>query len=147
MKRIFAFVIPALICAAHLYAGQMKVEAYMAKDEDGEEKTTTFGVDAPTVYAHFKTEGSAKGDKLRSVWIAEDVGDVAPAGTKIDEASVTVDGDDFEGKFSLSKPNNGWPVGKYRVDIYAGDDVVTSLKFTISKDEKSEAGEEKSSED
>jgi hypothetical protein len=149
MKRLFAAVIPTLICASHLHAAQMKVEAVMAKDEDSK-PTNTFAADVPKVYAFFKTHGSEKGDKLRSVWIAEDVGEAAPAGTKIDEATLDADQDDFHGAFSLSKPTKGWPVGKYRVDLYAGDELVISVKFTITKagkSDKSETSEESSSED
>jgi len=34
------------------------------------------------------------------------------------------------GAFSLSKPK-GWPVGKYRLEIYVGADLATTAKFTI----------------
>jgi len=30
------------------------------------------------------------------------------------------------GVFSLSKPTKGWPVGKYRLEIYVGDDLATN---------------------
>jgi hypothetical protein len=143
MKSLFAAVIGTLVCVSQLHAGQMKVEAAMAKDQDSK-PTNTFSADVPKVYAFFKTHGSEKGDKLRSVWIAEDVGDAAPAGTTIDEASLTADEDDFYGAFSLSRPTKGWPVGKYRVDIYAGDELVTSVKFTIKKADKAEQTEDKS---
>ena len=33
--------------------------------------------------------------------------------------------------FSLSKPTKGWPVGKYRLEIYVGADLTTTAKFTI----------------
>ena len=135
-----------LTCVAYMHAGPMKVEAATAKDQDSK-PTTTFSADVPKVYAFFKTHGSEKGDKLRSVWIAEDVGDAAPAGTKIDEAILTADEDDFYGAFSLSKPTKGWPVGKYRVDIYAGDELVTSVKFTIKKAGKGELSDKTSSDD
>ncbi len=35
------------------------------------------------------------------------------------------------GVFSLSKPTKGWPVGKYRLEIYVGADLTTTAKFTI----------------
>jgi len=28
--------------------------------------------------------------------------------------------------FSPSKPTKGWPVGKYRLEIYVGDDLATN---------------------
>ena len=129
MKRVFALLAISFIVAAHLQAAP-KVEATTAKDKDSK-PTDTFTADVPKVYVFFKTSGTKKGDSLRSVWIADDVGEAAPANTKIDEGSVTGDKDDFVGAFSLSKPTKGWPVGKYHVDIYSGDEVVTTVKFTI----------------
>jgi hypothetical protein len=142
MKRTVVSLALAAIFASHSYGGDIKVEAAIAKDKDTR-PDTTFPADVPKLYAFFRTHGSEKGDKLRGVWIAEDVGAAAPKQTKIDEATLTADQDDFYGAFSLSKPTKGWPVGKYRVDIYAGDEVATSVKFTIKsgKSEKKESDE------
>jgi hypothetical protein len=81
------------------------------------------------------------------VWIAEDIGDAAPENTTIDEATLTADKDNFYGAFSLCKPTKGWPEGKYRVEIYVGDKLATSVNFTIKKGGKTEDSEESSSED
>jgi hypothetical protein len=136
MKRIFALLIGVMSCAAFAHAGDVKVEATMMTNPEGKE-TTTFAADAPKVYAVFKTKGASDGDKIRGVWIADDVGDAAPKGTKIDEKTLTAEGDTEDGVFSLSKPNNGWPVGKYHLEIYVNDALVTKLKFTISAAAKS----------
>jgi hypothetical protein len=47
------------------------------------------------------------------------VGDVVAAAK-----SYTVNG-------NLTKPTNGWPVGKYRVEIKYGDKLVTTAQFAI----------------
>jgi hypothetical protein len=130
MKRIIALLLASFtICP--VYAGDVKVESVIALDGDTK-PATTFASDVPKLFAFFRTKGTEKGSKLRGVWIAEDVGDAAPANTKIDEATVTGDQDDFHGAFSLSKPDKGWPVGKYKVEIYAGDELVATVKFTIT---------------
>jgi hypothetical protein len=131
MKRTFALLLVTLVCTAVARAGDAKVEAAIAVDQETR-PATTFAPDVPKLYAFFKTQGTEKGEKLRGVWIAEDVGDAAPANTKIDEATLTADQEDFFGAFSLSKPNKGWPIGKYRVEIYDGDELATTVKFTIS---------------
>lgn len=130
MKRAFALSIATIICVSLAHAGDAKVEAVMAVDKDTK-PATTFAADVPKLYAFFKTKGTEKGDKLRGVWIAEDVGDAAPANTKIDETTLTADQEDFYGAFALSRPNKGWPVGKYKIDIYNGDELATTVKFTI----------------
>jgi hypothetical protein len=130
MKRLLAL-LTSLFVLASAYAGDVKVEAVIAVDGDTK-PATSFASDTPKLYAFFRSKGTEKGDKLRAVWIAEDVGDAAPANTKIDEVTVTGTKDDFEGAFSLSKPDKGWPVGKYKVEIYDEDDLVTTVKFTIT---------------
>ena len=121
MKRLLTIVLLSLISALQLPAADdVTVEAVMAKDKDSE-PTETFAVDVPKVYAFFKSKGTKKGDKIRAVFIAEDVGDAAPEETKIDEAAITAKIDDESGSFSMSKPDKGWPKGEYRVDIYVGD--------------------------
>ncbi|MDQ6913615.1 MAG: hypothetical protein M3128_12160 [Verrucomicrobiota bacterium] len=145
MKRVFALLALSFVFAAHLHAAP-KVEATTAKDKDSK-PTDTFTADVPKVYVFFKTSGTKKSDTLRSVWIADDVGEAAPANTKIDEASVTGDKDDFVGAFSLSKPTKGWPVGKYHVDIYSDDQVVTTVKFTIKAGKGDAASDEDDDDD
>ena len=122
--------LPCLCCVPRVSAADLTVEAVTAKDKDTR-PTDRFAADIPKVYAFFRSRGSSKRDKFRAVWIAEDVGDAAPKNTKIDEASLTADEDNFFGAFSLSKPTNGWPAGKYRVDIYKDDQLATAVSFTI----------------
>ena len=116
--------------AAPASAGTPVVESAIARDSDTP-PATTFAADVPKLYAFFKSTGTKTGDSLRAVWIAEDVGDAAPKETKIDEATLSADKNDFTGAFSLSKPNQGWPVGKYRTEMYLGDKLASTAKFTI----------------
>ena len=144
MKRLLISAFVMFFCAAQMHADDLTVEAVLAQDKDSE-PTDAFAPDVPQIYAFFKTKGSKKGDKLRAVWIAEDVGDAAPPDTKIDEATLTADQDDFYGAFSLSKPTQGWPLGDYRVDIYKGDQVATSVNFIIEDEpDQSDNAEEES---
>ena len=130
MKKLIAL-FAAIGIFTSAQAGDVKVESIIAVDGDTQ-PATTFTSDVPKLYAFFRTKGTEKGGKLRGAWIAEDVGDAAPANTKIDEATITCDEANFHGAFSLSKPDNGWPVGKYKVEIYADDELVTTVKFTIT---------------
>ena len=112
--------------------GKAVLRAALALDKDTK-PTTEFTSDAPKIYAFFIGEALKSGDKIKSTWIAEDVGDAAPKGTKIDEASLTAATPTDSSAFSLSKPTAGWPIGQYRVDITVNDKLVESLRFTISK--------------
>src|SRR6266566_1437831 len=92
----------------------------------------------------FETRVNKNGDKVRGVLIAEDVGDVAPANSKVLEKTLALDEDTDDGDFNFSKPTKGWPVGKYRVEIYVNDHLAKTVKFTIEA-AKSEKGKEEES--
>jgi hypothetical protein len=138
MKRTLALLIGMMISASVARGGDVTVNAVMTSGPK-DKPTTIFTPDAPKVLVLFKTKGVQKGDKLRGVWIADDVGAAAPANTKIDEKTLTLEGDTEDGDFSCSKPNTGWPPGKYHVDIYANDKLTTTVKFTIEAGEKTTA--------
>src|SRR5581483_8796661 len=150
MKFLTTLLMASFISATALYAGEVKVKAVMTTGPD-DEPTTSFAANTEKIYALFKTKGISDGDKIRGVWIADDVGDAAPANTKIDEKTLTLKGDTDDGDFSLSKPTKGWPAGQYHLDIYVNDDKVTSAKFTIGESKvaakKKEKAEEASDED
>ena len=144
MKRTFSVVVPlvvSLICLSVVKAGVVSVKVRMTAGPQ-DPPSTTFASNTPNLYAIFKTEGAKAGDKIRGVLIAEDVGDVAPANTKVLETILDVEGETEAGDFSFSKPTNGWPVGKYRVEIYLNDELATTAKFTIKAAKKKSSDEE-----
>lgn len=109
------------------------LHAILVEETDGD-AVTTFSTDTPKIYALWKGEAIKSGDQVRSVWIADDVGKAAPQNTKIDEKTVTAT-DAGKGTFSLSKPDKGWPAGKYHLDLYVGDKLAETLKFTITEED------------
>jgi len=137
---IIAF-IAILICLSVANAGVVSVKVRMTTGPQ-DPPTTTFASTTPKLYAIFKTEGAKTGDKIRGVLIAEDVGDVAPANTKVLETILDIEGDTEAGDFNFDKPTNGWPVGKYRVEIYVNDELATAAKFTIKAATKKSSDEE-----
>jgi hypothetical protein len=101
--------------------------------------TTSFSADVPTIYAVWKGEALEVGDKIRVVWIAEDVGDSAPKHDKILEGNVTVLKPNEGGDFSLSRPGGKtWPVGKYTVELYINGSLAELVHFTIDSGVKVE---------
>jgi hypothetical protein len=141
MNRILALLIASIILASVARAGDVQVEATLATSPKGE-SVSTAAPDTPKLFALFKTEGAKNGDKLRGVLIAEDVGDVAPVNTTVLEKTLTLDGDTDDGDFSFSKPTKGWPVGKYRLEIYVNDELTNTLDFTIEAGKSDDNSEE-----
>ena len=97
---------------------------------------SSFAKDTPMLYLMCHSEEVEKGQTIKAVWIAVDTKNAAPANYKIDEAGYKVEQDlgnskVWNGKYSLSKPNNGWPLGSYKVDLYVNDQLSQSTKFAV----------------
>ena len=89
-----------------------------------------FARDTSKIVCVWRGKGIKSGTVLKGVWIAEDVGNAAPPNYKLIEKSMTITVEN-EGSLNVTKPTNGWPVGKYRIEIYLNDTRVKSLAFTI----------------
>ena len=132
---LFAAITFVLVCGGAVEAvaqlsGKKAIHAFTALDKD-HKPTTTFSSDVLRIYAFWKGESLAVGDKIQSVWIAEDI-DGAPKDSKILEGETKVYKSDEDGSFSLSRPRGRvWPVGKYRVEIYINGGLAELVKFTI----------------
>jgi uncharacterized RDD family membrane protein YckC len=114
-------------------------EPRVARAEMGTDRTddyqiigpwTEFYTDTPKIVCVWAVEGVDLGVPIRSVWIAEDVGDAAPPDYQLEDKSI--DGVN-EGSFYITTPANGWPVGKYRLEIYIGDKLAKQIPFTIKQ--------------
>jgi hypothetical protein len=117
----------------------------MTADNNAGEPKDVMSPDTPAIYVFWKSDQLKDGQKLKSVWIADDTNNVAPANYKIDEATFELNkdfkdkmlsslpGSYWGGKFDVTKPTSGWPVGKYHVDIYVDDALVKTINFTVAK--------------
>jgi hypothetical protein len=88
--------------------------------------------DALQIVARWRVRRPAGNAKVRAVWIAEDTGGIAPADYKIDEATAIATPPESVGTFTLSRPPDGWAVGKYRVEFYVQDALAGTARVTIA---------------
>ena len=101
------------------------------------DSTDHFDAAVPVVQVTYTTPELPKsGDTYVIQWIATDVGQAAPANTVIATrnepvGNVVAATTSYTVNSSLSKPTNGWPVGKYRVEIKLGDKLATTAQFAI----------------
>ena len=94
--------------------------------------TNVFTPDTQRIYCAWKTQGLKAGTSVRGVWFAEDVGAAAKPNFKIDESTFTPSfGVASAGSFALNKPPKGFPVGKYRLEIYLGQTLAKTVPFTV----------------
>ena len=90
------------------------------------DRTDTFRPN-DTIYASVATEGSAANTKLRARWTYED-------GQVVDEATHAIAPNSRERtEFHIAKPN-GWPVGKYQVEVFVDDRLAETKKFEVKQD-------------
>jgi hypothetical protein len=134
IKKIFFGALVFAATATLLSAAVRITQAQMGTGKTDDYKivnpTTEFTPTTPSIFCVWRADGLKIGAAMRGVWIAEDVGKVAPPNYKIDEAAVKAIVAN-EGYFSLSKPTHGFPVGKYRLEIYSGPDLVKTVPFTV----------------
>ena len=144
MKRVLSFVSLAVLVAVVAAGCNFSVStanitnATLSKDVKGStfdpvDARTTFPVDQPVIHLVANVANAPEGTKVKSVWTAVDVGDAAPANTKVAEVEVTLDASGAA-HFTLSIPNTGvWPVGKYKVDVYLNDKLDRTLEYTVAQ--------------
>ena len=106
-------------------------EASVSTSTDGD-PLTTISSDALQIVARWRAHDLPSRTKVRAVWIAEDTGNVAPPDYKVDEATNVATAPAAIGTFTLSRPDDGWAAGKYRVEFYVGNVLAETVKLTIA---------------
>jgi uncharacterized protein YfaS (alpha-2-macroglobulin family) len=87
------------------------------------DRTDTFRPN-DTIYASVATEGSANSATLRARWTFED-------GQVVDDSTRTIAPNNRERtEFHISKPN-GWPAGKYKVEVSLDNQSVETKDFEV----------------
>lgn len=92
--------------------------------------STEFYTDTPKIVCVWNTAGADPSVPIKSVWIAEDIGDGAPPNYRLAENSASGIN---EGRFYITSPANGWPIGKYRLEIYIGENLAKQIPFTVKQ--------------
>ena len=104
----------------------------LAKDSFGK-PMTTFSSNTPEIYARWQGQRLRKGAKIKAVWIAENIGEDFPQDYKVDEVSAVAESPTAHGTFTLTRPEDGWTPGDYRVEFYVDDVLVDAVKLKIVK--------------
>jgi hypothetical protein len=112
--------------------GQPRIaSAYLAEQKDGK-RVSAFKPDSQFVYVMFTLADAPRGTLVRCLWFAEKV-EVVPPDYKLYEAEVRMGGGGVNNKGNcwISRPNNGWPVGRYRVELHIAERKGRSLRFNV----------------
>jgi hypothetical protein len=111
--------------------GSEKFSAGVSSEPTGEFKAE-LKADTPAIYARWRGHGLPDHAKIRAVFIGENVADVS-ADYEIDESSAVAPTPNANGIFTLSRPEDGWAPGNYRVEFFVDDEPAEKVKFKVSK--------------
>jgi uncharacterized RDD family membrane protein YckC len=90
--------------------------------------SSEFYTDTPKIMCVWTVKGVDPSVPIKTVWIVDDSGGAAPPNYKIVENSIS---GYSEGSGFVTSPNNGWPIGKYHLEIYIGDTLAKQVPFSI----------------
>lgn len=128
-NRIAAVLFGLLFATAAVSAPHL--EGLTVSDSKDGDAVDSFPTTTPKIYGHAGLVDVASGAKIVVSWIAVDTNGAAPPNYKIDSAEFTAGMIDNTATFDLSKPNNGWPIGKYRVEVTIDGKPAGSAKFEV----------------
>jgi hypothetical protein len=112
-------------------ASPEKLSAGISSEPRGEFKNE-FKSDTAAIYARWRGHDLPGKAEIRAAFIAESVADIS-ADYQIDEAKAVPPKTDASGIFTLSKPDEGWAPGNYRVEFFIGGEPAQTVKFKIVK--------------
>lgn len=132
LLAVIALIIPTLACAFGGGGEPTLSNVRTAKDEDGAQPASIFGI-TETVYVVSDLSNGVKGNLVTSKWYAVDVADTEP-NFLIDTAEIPVEDETFDGTiyFFFEPPVEGeWPVGSYKVEVYFNSVLNSTVNFTV----------------
>jgi hypothetical protein len=115
----------ALACEVSASTARI-AEAWMSTDEAGDARVTSFAQDAD-FYAQADLQNAPDDTALKAVWTAVEAQDTDPNFVINETELVTGSG---LVHFTLSN-DNLWPTGKYKVDLFLGDQLAKTLEFEV----------------
>ncbi|UCG58086.1 MAG: SHOCT domain-containing protein [Phycisphaerales bacterium] len=91
----------------------------------------TFEVDTPEIHAVILLEDVKAKSVLKGSWISVDA--ISVPNYEIDSYQVQFqENGPATAHVALSKPNNGWPAGNYRFDVYVDGELMGSKSFAVT---------------
>jgi hypothetical protein len=111
-------------------AAPKRLSVSLAQEQFGK-PSTVFSSDTPQIYVRWQGQRLRKGARVKAVWIADNIGEDFPPDYKVDEASAVAESPTAHGAFTLTRPEDGWAPGDYRVEFYIDDVLVDTVKLKI----------------
>lgn len=95
--------------------------------------TNEFEPQTPRIICRWHAEGVKSATIVKGIWIAEDTGGAMEKDSRLSESKMNLPAvASMTAIFKLAT-DSPWPVGKYRLDLYLGDDLSRSVPFIIKE--------------
>lgn len=121
-------------------AGQPRIATLIVTDDENQKgQRTAFTPDTAKVFVIVTVADTPRGTPVKCVWIATKA-QGAPSNYKISESTIKVGGPLNQGTCWMSRPNNGWPIGEYRAEVYLAGRLTNSVQFRVEKGPVGTAG-------
>jgi hypothetical protein len=103
---------------------------FLTDDEDQQQEKDVFGHDTPKIYVIATLADTPAGTPVKIVWIAEKT-EVTPPDYDIISKEMQAGGLINRVTFSMSRPDNGWPAGMYRAELYIAGTLAMKIPFKV----------------
>lgn len=137
---VVAFAMTVAACEAQCSVSTARLsDETMASAVDDQTKmpvtaATSFAPDTPMIYATAKLSNAPDGTRVKAAFYYLEGGEELIA-----EDEVTAGGTRHV-SFSLSRPDNGWPSGKYETRLFLNGEEARRLPFTVAAPGMPDAG-------
>lgn len=100
--------------------------------ETGEpiEPTNTFTTTTPIIFCSVKVSNATPDTMISAEWLYLREGDTDETGLLVADWNTTVEGTQYI-PLSITRPENGWPQGHYRLIFYLQDEQALSTSFKV----------------
>ena len=99
--------------------------------KDAADNMVTFTTNTPVIYLSADLADVATPSKVTVAWVSVDSHGAAPPNFLIANVVIAIDDGQDHINSEMTKPNNGWPVGTYRVDIDINGTVTKAADFEV----------------
>lgn len=94
----------------------------------------TFAPDTAKIFVSADlTDDIKSGSTITVSWIAVDTAGAAPPNYKIDEVSFDIKTNENQVDSSITRPNNGWPIGTYNITFSVDGKPMETSDFSIEE--------------
>ena len=123
---LMALALATMACEFNASTANIR-DAYMARDNAGEDRTTVFAPE-DVFYCIVEVANAPADTTVKVVWYAVDVENTDP-NLLIDQFETTTS--DATLPFNLVNNNGLWPSGSYKVEIYLNGTLDRTLEFQV----------------